>query len=189
MLDIEKLSVIYPDGTRAVENVSFRLARGESAALIGANGAGKTSLVMALVGILPSTGVIMAAGTLLTKKSLTEIRSKVGVVFQNPDDQLFMASIYDDIAFGPRNMGLSEEETARRVDESLALLHIEHLRGKTALKMSGGEKRMAALATVLAMEPDIMLFDEPTAFLGLRTFDTAQRGRDIRGRPLAGAAP
>ena len=168
MLDIEKLSVIYPDGTRAVENVSFRLARGESAALIGANGAGKTSLVMALVGILPSTGVIMAAGTLLTKKSLTEICSKVGVVFQNPDDQLFMASIYDDIAFGPRNMGLSEEETARRVDESLALLHIEHLRGKTALKMSGGEKRMAALATVLTMEPDIMLFDEPTAFLDPR---------------------
>ncbi|MDO5116836.1 MAG: ABC transporter ATP-binding protein [Synergistaceae bacterium] len=168
MLDIENLSVSYPDGTRAVTEVGFRLARGESAALIGANGAGKTSLIMALVGVLPSTGTIRAGGTLLTKKSLAEIRRKVGVLFQNPDDQLFMASIYDDIAFGPRNMGLSEEETARRVDESLALLRIEQLRGKTALKMSGGEKRMAALATLLSMKPDIMLFDEPTAFLDPR---------------------
>ena len=168
MLDIENLSVAYPDGTMAVDRVGFSLSRGESAALIGANGAGKTSLIMALVGVLPSTGVVRACGTELTKKSLAEIRSKVGVLFQNPDDQLFMASIYDDIAFGPRNMGLSEEEVARRVEESLALLHIEHLRGKTALKVSGGEKRMAALATVLAMEPAVMLFDEPTAFLDPR---------------------
>ena len=164
MLDIENLSVAYPDGTTAVDRVGFSLARGESAALIGANGAGKTSLIMALVGVLPSTGVVRACGTELTKKSLVEIRSKVGVLFQNPDDQLFMASIYDDIAFGPRNMGLSEDEVARRVDQSLALLQIEHLRGKTALKVSGGEKRMAALATV----PAVMLFDEPTAFLDPR---------------------
>ena len=165
MLDIEKLSVTYPDGTQAVTEVGFRLARGESAALIGANGAGKTSLIMALVGVLPSTGTVKAGGTPLSKKSLAAIRRKVGVLFQNPDDQLFMASIYDDIAFGPRNMGLPEEEVARRVEESLALLHIERLRDKTALKMSGGEKRMAALATLLSMAPDIMLFDEPTAFL------------------------
>lgn len=165
MLDIEKLSVTYPDGTQSVTEVGFRLARGENAALIGANGAGKTSLIMALVGVLPSTGTVKAGGTQLSKKNLAEIRRKVGVLFQNPDDQLFMASIYDDIAFGPRNMGLSEEEAARRVEESLALLHIERLRDKTALKMSGGEKRMAALATVLSMAPDVMLFDEPTAFL------------------------
>lgn len=114
MLDIENLSVAYPDGTTAVDRVGFSLARGESAALIGANGAGKTSLIMALVGVLPSTGVVRACGTELTRKNLAEIRSKVGVLFQNPDDQLFMASIYDDIAFGPRNMGLSEDEVARR---------------------------------------------------------------------------
>ena len=168
MLDIENLSVAYPDGTMAVDRVGFSLSRGESAALIGANGAGKTSLIMALVGVLPSTGVVRACGTELTKKSLAEIRSKVGVLFQNPDDQLFMASIYDDIAFGPRNMGLSAEETERRVSEALALLGIEYLRGKTALKLSGGEKRLAALASVLAMKPSVLLFDEPTAFLDPR---------------------
>ena len=90
------------------------------------------------------------------------------MLFQNPDDQLFSATIYDDIAFGPRNMGLSAEETERRVSEALALLGIEYLRGKTALKLSGGEKRLAALASVLAMKPSVLLFDEPTAFLDPR---------------------
>lgn len=168
MLDVNDLSVVYPDGTCAISKVSFHLKDGENVALIGANGAGKSSLLLALVGILPSEGEIVASGVHLTKRSLAEIRRKVGLVFQNPDDQLFMASIYDDVAFGPRNLGLSEEETAQRVDETLKLLHIEHLRSKTSLKISGGEKRIAAIATVLAMRPDIILFDEPTAFLDPR---------------------
>ncbi|MDY2984981.1 energy-coupling factor ABC transporter ATP-binding protein [Synergistes jonesii] len=168
MFVLEDLTVTYPDGTRAVEGVSFRLAPGESAVLAGANGAGKSSLILAAVGVLPSTGMVCADGVTLEKKNLAELRRRVGVLFQNPDDQLFSATIYDDIAFGPRNMGLSAEETERRVSEALALLGIEYLRGKTALKLSGGEKRLAALASVLAMKPSVLLFDEPTAFLDPR---------------------
>ena len=168
MFVLEDLTVTYPDGTRAVEGVSFRLAPGESAVLAGANGAGKSSLILAAVGVLPSTGMVCADGVTLEKKNLAELRRRVGVLFQNPDDQLFSATIYDDIAFGPRNMGLSAEETERRVSEALALLGIEYLRGKTALKLSGGEKRLAALASVLAMKPSVLLFDELTAFLDPR---------------------
>lgn len=168
MFVLKDLTVTYPDGTRAVEGVSFRLAPGESAVLAGANGAGKSSLILAAVGVLPSTGMVCADGVTLEKKNLAELRRRVGVLFQNPDDQLFSATIYDDIAFGPRNMGLSAEETERRVSEALALLGIEYLRGKTALKLSGGEKRLAALASVLAMKPSVLLFDEPTAFLDPR---------------------
>ena len=168
MFVLEDLTVTYPDGTRAVEGVSFRLAPGESAVLAGANGAGKSSLILAAVGVLPSTGMVCADGVTLEKKNLAELRRRVGVLFQNPDDQLFSATIYDDIAFGPRNMGLSAEETERRVSEALALLGIEYLRGKTALKLSGGEKRLAALASVLAMKPSVLLFDKPTAFLDPR---------------------
>ena len=168
MFVLADLTVTYPDGTRAVEGVSFRLAPGESAVLAGANGAGKSSLILAAVGVLPSTGMVCADGVTLEKKNLAELRRRVGVLFQNPDDQLFSATIYDDIAFGPRNMGLSAEETERRVSEALALLGIEYLRGKTALKLSGGEKRLAALASVLAMKPSVLLFDEPTAFLDPR---------------------
>ncbi|WP_352401611.1 energy-coupling factor ABC transporter ATP-binding protein [Synergistes jonesii] len=168
MFVLEDLTVTYPDGTRAVEGVSFRLAPGESAVLAGANGAGKSSLILAAVGVLPSTGMVCADGVTLEKKNLADLRRRVGVLFQNPDDQLFSATIYDDIAFGPRNMGLSAEETERRVSEALALLGIEYLRGKTALKLSGGEKRLAALASVLAMKPSVLLFDEPTAFLDPR---------------------
>ena len=168
MVKAKDLSVTYPDGTRAIESVSFTLRAGENTALLGANGAGKSSLILSLVGILPSEGSVEADGVKLTKKNLAKIREKIGVLFQNPDDQLFMASIGDDVACGPRNMGLSEEETARRTDAALAALNSEHLRGKTALKLSGGEKRLAALATVLSMSPDVMLFDEPTAFLDSR---------------------
>ncbi|MEG1823640.1 MAG: ABC transporter ATP-binding protein [Cloacibacillus sp.] len=168
MLEIEQFSAAYPDGTKGVADISLRIADGENAALIGANGAGKTSLIMALVGVLPSSGTAVIGGVRLTKATVAEVRARAGVVFQNPDDQLFMASIYDDIAFGPRNMGLCEDEVKMRVGEVLSLLKIEHLAKKTALKMSGGEKRMAALASVLAMEPQVTLFDEPTAFLDPR---------------------
>ncbi|MEA5092416.1 Cobalt import ATP-binding protein CbiO [bioreactor metagenome] len=165
MLKIEKLSVRYPDQTIGIDNVSLCAKEGESVALIGANGAGKTSLIMALVGVIPSNGNVFADNVKLNKDNLNEIRNKIGVVFQNPDDQLFMPTIYDNIAFGLRNMGMNELEINARIETCLSLLNIKHLRNKTALKISGGEKRMAALATVLVMEPSIMLFDEPTAFL------------------------
>jgi len=133
---------------------------------VGANGAGKTSLLLALVGILPvKSGAITIDGLELNPANLTELRRRTGLVFQNPEDQLFMPSIWEDLAFGPRNMGLAEEEVRRRIDEVLDVLKITHLKDRSPLKLSGGEKRLTALATVLTMEPRVMLLDEPSAFL------------------------
>lgn len=168
MFVLEGLSVTYPDGTKALDNVSFSLSAGESAVLAGANGAGKSSLILASVGVLPSSGVVRSAGILLEKNNLAAIRRKTGVLFQNPDDQLFSATIYDDVAFAPRNAGLTAAETDARVRAALSLLGIEYLKERTPLKLSGGEKRLAALAAVIAMEPEVLLFDEPTAFLDPR---------------------
>lgn len=165
MLKIESLNVKYPDGKIAVEDFSLDVGEGEHIALVGANGAGKSSLMLAVEGIIESTGKVQAEDIILAKDTVVDIRKKVGLLFQNPDDQLFMATIYDDVAFGPRNMGLDEVSVKYRVEDRLKLLNIEYLKDKTALKLSGGEKRMAALATVLAMKPSIMLLDEPTAFL------------------------
>ena len=165
MLKIENLTVTYPDQTKGIDDVSLTVMDGESVALIGANGAGKTSLIMSLVGVLPSSGNVFAEGIKLSEDTLSEIRTKIGVVFQNPDDQLFMPTIYENIAFGLRNIEMPEKQIKERIAACLALLKIEKLGSKTALKISGGEKRLVALATVLIMEPAIMLFDEPTAFL------------------------
>jgi len=169
MLSISDLIVEYPDGTRAVDSVSFSIGAGERVALIGANGAGKTSLLLSLVGVLQAKqGDISVGGTVLDKKTLRSVRTQIGMVFQNPDDQLFMPNIYEDIAFGPRNFGCGEDETAQRVSGALSKLRIEHLAERSPLKLSGGEKRLVAIATVLAMDPDFLLFDEPTAFLDPR---------------------
>lgn len=168
MIQIRDWTVKYPDGTLAIDGLSLHIKKGEHTALIGANGAGKSTLILSLVGVLPGTGEVSVDGTRLEKQTLPLLRTKAGVVFQNPDDQLFLPTIYDDIAFGPRNLGLDEETVRRRVEDRLALLGISHLRDKTALKLSGGEKRMAAMATVLSMKPEVILLDEPTAFLDPR---------------------
>lgn len=165
MLTINNVTVEYPDGTKAINNLSLNVKSGEKLALIGANGAGKSTLMLAIEGILDSTGEIKIDDLVVDSKNIVKVRQQVGMLFQNPDDQLFMATIYDDIAFGPRNAGLDEESVKYRVEDRLKLLNIENLKDKTALKLSGGEKRMAALATVLAMKPSVMLLDEPTAFL------------------------
>jgi len=159
----------YADGTRAIDTVGFTINAGENIALIGANGAGKTSLLLSLVGVLlPVSGEIHVGEIKLDKKNLRMIRSQVGMVFQNPDDQLFMTSIFEDIAFGPRSYGCDEGEITNRVNAALYKLGIEHLAERSPLKLSGGEKRLAAIAAVLAMNPDFLLFDEPTAFLDPR---------------------
>ena len=168
MLRLENLTIKYPDGTEAVSDLSLHVKKGQHVALVGENGAGKTSLMLSIVGVLSGQGSITVDGVKLTKDTVSQIRQKAGLLFQNPDDQLFMPSIYDDIAFGPRNLGVDEETIRHRVEDRLMLLGIAHLRDKTALKLSGGEKRMAALATVLAMKPELMLLDEPTAFLDTR---------------------
>ncbi len=165
MISIKDWNVSYPDGTRAVKNFNMEVKDGEHIALIGANGAGKSSLILSLVGILPGEGSVVMDDVTLSKDSVKEIRNRVGILFQNPDDQLFMPTIYDDVAFGPRNQGLDEESVRYRVEDRLNWLGISHLKEKTAMKLSGGEKRLAALATILAMKPACMIFDEPTAFL------------------------
>jgi len=169
MIEVKDITVTYPDGTKAIDTLSFTIRDGESVALVGANGAGKTTLLLSLVGVLPvQSGSILVDGIELGKSTLNEVRRRVGMVFQNPDDQLFMPMIYDDVAFGPRNFGLSEEDVEKRVLSALTELGIAHLRDRSSLKLSGGEKRMAAIATVLSMEPTTMIFDEPTAFLDPR---------------------
>lgn len=168
MLDVKNLTVTYGDGTRAVENLSLHLEPGEKCALIGANGAGKTSLLLALVGALPAEGTVTAAGVTLRKETLPQLRQRVGLVLQNPDDQLFLPTVERDVAFGPENLGLDREAVRQRTQAVLERLGIAHLKDRSALRLSGGEKRMAALAAVLAMEPQVLLLDEPTAFLDPR---------------------
>lgn len=165
MLNIQDLSVTYPDGTEALRHVSLKLSPGETCGLIGGNGAGKTTLLMALVGLVQSQGSVRVGDTELTPKTLSKLRQQVDVVFQNPDDQLFLPTVYQNVAFGLQNMGLPEQQVRQRSDKTLELLGISALRDRQAQRLSGGEKRMAALATVLAMEPKLLLLDEPTAFL------------------------
>jgi len=169
MLKLNDVTVVYPDKTKAIDNINFIVAQGENIALIGENGAGKSSLLLAIAGILETeNGAVEVDGIHLTKKTINEIRKRIGLVFQNPDDQLFMPFIFDDVAFGCRNFGMNEEETKIQVDETLNQLNISHLRNRSSLKLSEGEKRMAAIAAVLAMKPSVLMFDEPTAFLDHR---------------------
>jgi len=170
MLKLQNVTVEYPDKTKAIDDATFTLNEDESIAMIGENGAGKTTLLLAIVGILDlSGGGIKMSGFQLTpkpnSKDITEIRRRIGLVFQNPDDQLFTPRIYDDVAFGCRNAGMSEGEVQKRVDETLTHLKINHLRDRSPIKLSAGEKRMTAIAAVLAMNPSILMLDEPTAFL------------------------
>lgn len=165
MLTVTDLTVRYPDGYQALSGVGFSIAPGESVALIGANGAGKTTLILSLLGLLPGEGIVALEGTILSKATQTRLRQEIGLVFQNPDDQLFMPTILEDVAFGIENQGVPLDEARRRAEQTLEALGIAHLGAKTPVKLSGGEKRMAALATVLAMEPKLLVLDEPTAFL------------------------
>lgn len=170
MININNLTIKYPDGNTPISNLTLSIDAGVSVAVMGANGAGKSSLLLALVGILPaSLGEITVGGILVNKKNLSALRNKVGLVFQNPDDQLFMTHVYEDVAFGLRNSNISEEEVNKRVLEVLAELHISHLMKCIPSKLSGGEKRSVAIGGILAMRPEIMLFDEPTSFLDPRS--------------------
>lgn len=170
MINITNLNIKYPDGHLAVQHLNLHIKEGESVALIGANGAGKSTFLLSLVGIMPiCEGAVEINDIELNKKTIADIRKNVGLVFQNPDDQLFMTHVYEDIAFGPRNMRLSEEETDTRVKSALDKLHISHLMQRMSNKLSGGEKRSVAIAGILAMAPKVMLFDEPTSFLDPRS--------------------
>ncbi|MDF2545179.1 MAG: Phosphonate-transporting ATPase [Anaerosolibacter sp.] len=165
-IETKSLGYSYPDGHVAIKNISFSIHHGESVGIIGANGAGKSTLLMLLMGILfPNQGEILVGDVHVTKNTLSMIRQRLGMVFQDPDDQLFMTTIYDDVAFGPRNYRLDENEVEQRVMNALETVGISHLKERAPFKLSGGEKRAAAIAAVLSMEPDVLIMDEPTAAL------------------------
>jgi cobalt/nickel transport system ATP-binding protein len=163
IVEVRNLRHVYPDGTAALKDVSFTITHGESVGVIGANGAGKSTLLQHLNGSLePTGGSIHIGHTPLSKGTLPDIRRTVGMVFQDPDDQLFMPTVFDDVAFGPLNLGYSSADVDQRVYEVLELVEAGHLRDKPPYHLSGGEKKRVAIATVLSMSPDILVMDEPT---------------------------
>ena len=170
MIHIEQLGVKYHDGNQVINGLTLEVKDGETVGIIGANGAGKSTLLMSMVGILfPHEGTIRIDGVMLEKNNLRAIRARTGVVFQNPDDQLFMSNVFDDIAFGPRNYGMKEVDIGQRITRVMEELGVEKLQHMSSHKLSGGEKRIIAIATVLVMEPSVILFDEPSSFLDPKT--------------------
>ena len=157
----------YPNGYEALCGVSFRITHGEKVALVGANGAGKSTLLLHTNGLLmPSQGGVVLGGIALTRRTLPLVRQSVGLVFQDSDNQLFMPTVEEDVAFGPSNMRL--EEIRRRVTEALDAVGALDLRGESPFRLSGGQKKRVAIATVLAMEPSVLVMDEPTSNLDPR---------------------
>ena len=165
MIVFQNVSFSYDNAHPVVENLSFTIGKGETVGLIGANGAGKSTIMKLLLGLLTGQGTITVDGLPLNKQNLTAIRQKIGFVLQDSDNQMFMPTVYEDMIFGPRNYGLSKEETERRVDAVLSRLGLTELKHRYNHKISGGEKRMAAIATILAMEPETILMDEPSTAL------------------------
>ncbi len=169
--DIVKVSGLhfaYPDGHAALRGISFNLCAGDKAALVGPNGAGKSTLMLHLNGILGGRGEIEIAGMRLTRDNLPVIRAMVGLVFQNPDDQLFSPTVFEDVAFGPLHMGLPETEVFARVDSALEAVRMSSYRDRLSHHLSVGEKKRIAIATVLSMNPSILILDEPSAGLDPR---------------------
>ena len=175
-IDVENLEFAYDRvkdtrkddsrDNRIIKDVSFRACENDSIGIIGANGVGKSTLLKLLVGLeLNFTGQIRVEEIPLEKKTLSRVREKIGYVFQDSDSQLFMTNVYQDVAFAPRNYGLPQEEVDRRVNNALSSVHIEHLRDKPVHALSGGEKKLVSIATILSMIPDIILMDEPSAAL------------------------
>ena len=167
-LSIKNLSYRYPDGTHALKNVSMEILKGQKVAIMGPNGAGKSTLFSHFNGLTePKSEYLEIDGKKMEydKKTLLEIRQKVGIVFQDPNDQLFAPTVKEDVAFGPMNLGLSYEEVEKRVDEALTLVGMEKFKDKTPHHLSGGQQKRVAIAGIIAMKPEIMILDEPTAGL------------------------
>jgi cobalt/nickel transport system ATP-binding protein len=166
VLEVDGLAFAYPDGHQALFGVDLVIQRGERVALLGPNGAGKTTLVLHLNGVyIPGAGQVRVAGVQVCKAHLREIRQRVAIVFQDPDDQLFMQTVWDDVAFGPANLGLRGAELAARVERALAMVGMEDVAHRPPHHLSYGQRRRVAVATVLAMEPDILVLDEPSSNL------------------------
>lgn len=168
VLTVNDLHFSYPDGHAALYGVSLKLNKGEKVALVGPNGAGKSTLMLHLNGILQGQGDIDIAGKRLTKDNLPSIRAMVGLVFQNPDDQLFSPTVFEDVAFGPLHMGLPESDVRVRVDSALEAVRMINYKDRLSHHLSVGEKKRIAIATVLSMNPSLLILDEPSAGLDPR---------------------
>ncbi len=168
LITVENLSFSYPDGQQALTDVSLRIYRGDSVAIVGPNGAGKSTLVLHFNGILRSNGHVKLLGRVVDDNNLRWVRSRVGLVFQNPDDQLFSPTVFDDVAFGPMNMGYSEAEVGQAVKMALEMVGMAGFEKRSPHHLSVGEKKRIAMATVLSMSPEVLVIDEPTSNLDPR---------------------
>lgn len=175
MLELEHVSFAYEKDRKVISDVSFRLEKGEAVGLVGANGAGKSTIMKLILGLQSGEGMISVDGTPVEKKNLAQIRKKTGYVLQSSDNQMFMPTVLEDMIFGPMNYGLSREEAREKAVSVLEDLGVAYLKDRYNHKISGGEKKMGAIATVLAMEPELILFDEPAASL-----DPANRRKIIQ---------
>jgi cobalt/nickel transport system ATP-binding protein len=167
-VEIQNYSYSYPDGTAALHNINLSIEHGEKVVLIGPNGAGKSSILLAVGGFLQGSGKIFIDGIELNKKNMSKIRSCIGCCLENPDDQLFMPTLFDDVAFGPLNMGLKPDEVKDRVKNALETVGLSDKANKAPHHLSAGQKRAAAIATVISMSPKIITFDEPDGSLDPR---------------------
>jgi len=169
IVEVKDLKYTYPDGTPALRGISIRITHGETLAIVGANGAGKSTLLLHLNGcLIPEGGTVRIGDFPLTKKTLPQVRRTVGMVFQDPDDQLFMPLVHDDVGFGPLNLGLPREEVEERIKRALDTVGAGHLMDRPPYRLSAGEKRSVAIASVLSMSPSILVMDEPTSNLDPR---------------------
>jgi cobalt transport protein ATP-binding subunit len=169
LVSVQNLTFSYHDGFPALKGVSLAIAQGEKVALVGPNGAGKSTLMLHLNGLLGGEEApVRISGLPMTRENLPVIRARVGLVFQNPDDQLFSPTVFDDVAFGPLYMGYDEDEVRRRVAKALAQVGMQGFESRLSHHLSVGQKKRVAMATVLSMDPDILVLDEPTAGLDPR---------------------
>jgi cobalt/nickel transport system ATP-binding protein len=170
IIELENVHFTYPDGTRALEGISFQIIHGESVGIVGANGAGKSTLLLQINGILfPTQGSVRIGETTLSKRTVKEIRKRIGFVFQNPDDQIFMPTVFEDVAFGPLHLGWELEKVEQSTIRALERVNCLHLRDRPPHKLSEGQKRCVSIAAVISMDPDILIMDEPSANLDPRS--------------------
>ncbi len=169
VVEIKDLSFTYPDGHEGLKNIDLTIYRGENVAVIGPNGAGKSTLLLHFNGILRGNSMVRICGLLMGEKNLKGIRKKVGLIFQDPEDQLFSLSVFDDIAFGPVNMGYSEPEVKERVTRALKWVDMAGYEQRSPHHLSFGEKKRIAISTVLSLDPEILAIDEPTSNLDPRS--------------------
>jgi len=167
-IEIENFTYVYPDGTAALSDITLSVEPGQKLVLIGPNGAGKSTLLLAMAGFIKGTGKVLVDGLEINRKNLKKIRTCLGSCLENPDDQLFMPTLFDDVAFGPLNMGLAPEQVKKRVADALQTVGLAEMADKAPHHLSAGQKRAAAIATILAMRPKIITLDEPDGSLDPR---------------------